>query len=428
MEQINANQPQECTKLHTEPLEKTAAAKIADFVDEKETIPIGSMVGTFAHPFTNSNTDVLISSYAHFTPPVMIVSEKRYGIKFNAVSGEKENNDSYKCLYYSTISGSIEENWFKRRELKLINDGDSRFFIENKDKGLDQLKKELVGEVAILTTVDLELKKRKISSDSDGLKEKFRVNNFLDFLPPLGTIIDIKVNDDYQKYHEKDGKISHRKSKLAVKLRWMNNTTFKYSEDYFPMVGLKVISKQGLTLEEYSKSILYYIKKDLTLENDSATSIRNLPLTFYDVIWNHYYYIYRFKNLFSGKLLGAKNSRTSIKKFEGNTELSIFQGNELEYKSALDFFNNSDKLNFEKKWFEIEYSDKNERYSKRIIYIKELIVEKESDMPKASEKDTGIIKANCLLRDGHIRHFNIRRIKGFREMPPEFKNNFVQEK
>lgn len=404
--------------------------KIRDYKEPDEKIPIGSIVSTYAHPFTESNNGILITNYAHFTPPLMVVGEKRYGARYNSITGEEEDNDSYKCFYYSTLSGCLEEHWFKRKEIKLINTGDNSFFIENKDTTIEKLKKDFFGHMAVMSSVDLELCKQKIWSDSEADVAKMKINNLLDYLPPVGTIIDFKTSEDYQKFSEKEGKISHRKSKVMVKLRWLNNITAKYSEEYFPMVALKLIKKETLELKEYGVSLYYETLKKIELE-DNKLFVAKTPLKFHDVIWEHYFYIYRFKDLFTGKLHDFKFNKlddiTQIGRVNLNTMESIFNGTDFQYKQVLGFFKENKKTNFEGKWFEIEYSDKNERYSKRIIYIDELIAEKaEGDKP--SGKDRLLIKANCLLRDGAIRHFNVFRIKSYREMPKEFVEYFVPKK
>lgn len=426
MMETNINEPSLSGEIDNQ---KNQIKPEPDYCEEWEKIPIGSVVSTYAHPFTESNNEILITNYAHFTPPLMIVAEKKYGAKYNSITGEEEDNDSYKCFYYSTLSGNIEENWFRRKEIKLINKGDNSFFIKNKDTSVENLKKNFFAEMAVLSSIDLELDKQKIWCDSEGDSTKLKVNNLLDFLPPLGTIIDFKVNEDYQRYSEKDRKISHRKSKVMVKLRWLNNKTAKYSEEYFPMVALKLIKKETLELKEYEVSLYYETQKKIELA-DSKLLVAKTPLKFHDVIWKHYFYIYRFKDLFTGKLHDFKfntlDDITQIDKVNPNNLKSIFNGTDLQYKQVLGFFKEEMKTNFEGKWFEIEYSDRNERYSKRIIYIDELIAEKaEGDKP--SGKDRLLIKANCLLRNGAVRHFNVSRIKSYREMPEEFVEYFVSK-
>lgn len=392
--------------------------KLTDYREPGEKIPIGSIVTTYAHPYSESNTEVLITSYSHFTPPLMIVSEKKYGTKYNPLSGDEEDNDNYNCIYYSTLSGSLEEKWFKREELKIISTGDPSFFNNHKGKGIEKLKKTLFGHMAILSSVDIEIGKKKIWSESVDQSSKSKVNNLLDFLPPLGTIIDVKLNDDYQKYTEKEGKITHRKSKLTVKLRWLNNKTGKHSEEYFPMVALKLIKKETLKLINYSSNAYYLLDQKLTLEGESRGVVSRIPVRFDCVIWNHYHYVYSFKNLFTQQNIEI-NNETLLSLVDLSHILDVTSFN----WDALSHFVMAKEAELKDKWYEIEYSDKNERYTKRIIKIIELTEEEAEDGTYKR-----ILQANCLLRDGKVRHFRVSRIKSYRELKGDFIKVFVKEK
>ncbi|WP_437919683.1 hypothetical protein [Sphingobacterium sp. LRF_L2] len=389
--------------------------KIPDYKEPNERCPIGSIVSTKAHPFRQSSSNVVIASYNHFTPPLMVVVEKKYGTKYNMTSGEKEDNDSYKCFYYSTLSGTIEENWFKKKELNVISEGEPSFFEKSKNISLEKLKTKFFGQMAILSTVDLELGKQKTWSDSDSEKEKLKVNNLLDFLPPLGTIVDFKFSDDYQKYNEKEGKISHRKSKIMVKLRWLNNITSKYSEDYFPMVGLRLIKKEELELKNYLPSLYYLLDAKIELEGSGRGVVSKIPVKLERVVWNHYYYKYSFTNLFT---------QTSIESDKVNqqepSDLSGILNIDAYNRDTLTHFSIEKASLVKDKWYEIEYSDKSERYTKRIVKVIELIEELQEDETKKR-----ILQANCLLRNGKIRHFRVSRIKSYRELNEDFVKTFI---
>jgi len=391
--------------------------------EKSEKITVGTIVSNLAHPYTSSNTNVLITSYAHFTPPLMIVVEKNYGFAYNTVTGEKEDNDSYKCLYYSTISASFELNWFKSREIKIIKEADNDIIISNKDKTIEVLKKELLGKMVILTSVDLELEKIKIWSDNDSEVSKTKTNNLLDFLPPLGSVIDVKYVEDHQKYNEKNGRIIHSKCKVIIKIRWLNNITSKYSEEYIPLVALKLVD---IKLKDHNVEAIYLEDKIIGLEGNACVNIKAIPLKFQDVIWKHYYYIYRFKNLFTNRLTNYYDASLlkikEIKIADYEEGKLIFHTPSLKYLNIPSFFKVDNIAFFEKKWFEIEYADKNGRYSRRIIYINELI---EENSATETIKKRILIKSNCLLREGKIRHFNVDRIRSFRVMPANFENIFL---
>ena len=381
---------------------------------EYEEIPIGTIVANLAHPYSADNTSVLITTYAHFTPPLMIVIEKNYGaIKYNQITGDKEDNDSYRCLYYLSINGSFESQWFKRRELKKISGGSLDLLNSAKDKGIDTLKKELLGNMAILTNVDLELDKKKIWSDNEGGILKEKVNNLLDYLPPLASIIDVKLNDDHQKYNEKNGKIIHRKSKVLVKLRWLNNITSKYSEDYIPLAALKIIDKQ-LELHNYTKGLTYLYSDPIILE-ESGITVSKAPLVLESIIWKHYFYVYRFQNLFTNQLQDVHYDEALDK-----VDLRHIINNSSFLNDSVNKFTKTSDENFKDRWFEIQYSDRNDRFTQRFIRIIEIFKD-----GKEEGNERSFIKANCLLRNGKIRHFRIERIKGYKEVHEDFVKTFI---
>lgn len=392
----------------------------------EEKISIGSIVANLAHPFHEANSNILITTYAHLTPPLMVVIEKNYGAKYNPLNGEEEDNDSYKCLYYSTINGSFELNWFKKRELKLISNDDTSSAKDYKSFSLEDLKKKLLGKMVILKSVDLELGKKKIWSDDDEEKQKMKTNNLLDYLPPLGSIIDIKYNEDTQKFNEKNGKPIHKKSKILIKLRWLNNITSKYSEEYIAFDALKLVE---IALMEFIPNQYYLDNSVINLEEIADKKVIKTPLKIKDILWKHYFYIYRFVDQFTGQIKALSSKKELLNISAANVEETkgieaILDVKEFNYKAISNFFKVENKADFEKKWFQIQYSDKNEKYTKRIIHIDELIVEKTTIEPI---KETRLLKANCLLRNGNVRHFNVARIRSYRELPNEFINAFVSK-
>lgn len=395
---------------------KNALIENSNNKEESEEIMIGFIVSNLAHPYTLNNTSILITNYARLTPPLMVVVEKNYGAKFSATTGASEDNDSYRCLYFSTTSGSFEYNWFKKREIKLIFKAQSNFINETEENTVENLKKRFLGKMAILTSVDLEMGKKKIWSDSDAEISKFKMNNLLDYLPPFGSVIDIKLNDDPQKYNEKNGKVIHKKSKALAKLRWLNNNTSKYSEEYIPIIALKSVE---INLKNYSSTLHYLYESPVELENNDSVKILKSPVRFKDAIWKHYYYSYRFIDLFTHKVLDMKDSETV--KITGPDDLSSLLDKTVFLHGSSSYFNKITEDNFLKKWYEIKYSDKNDRYTKRIIYINEFQEEQKEDGSVVK-----ILKANCLLRNGQIRHFRISRIRGYRKLTEDFEKTFVK--
>ncbi|WP_312139228.1 hypothetical protein [Sphingobacterium sp.] len=396
-----------------------------DLQDKDEKFILGSIVSTYAHPYQLDKTNIIITAYNHFTPPLMVVVEKKYSsTNYNPETGDKEYNEQCKCIYYCTQTGVLEENWFKINQLRLIHEGNLSFYKDNKDKSILELNK-LIGQKAILTSVDLELGKKQAWFDENTTNKKLKSKTLLDFLPPLGTIIAFEIVQDSRKFDEKKGNTLYRKSKLRVKIRWWNNHTSKFSEEYFPMTALKLINEKDLEIISYTNS---YLQKPTTITlEDSTISIKSTPCSLEEIIWKHYYYVYKYRNLFTNEIILLKREKAqSIKEIENIDPKileSIFSNVEQNNSPALNFFsdNSDDKKN---RWFKIEYLDKLNRLTQRIIFINEIKEEEHLSPFLETQKKLTII-GNCLLRNGKIRHFNVSRILKFKEIPAEFVKAFI---
>ena len=396
-----------------------------DLQDKDEKFTLGSIVSTYANPYQLGKTNIIITAYNHFTPPLMVVVEKKYSTtNYNPETGDKEYNEQCKCIYYCTQTGVLEENWFKTNQLRLIHEGNLGFYKDHKDKSILKLN-ELIGQKAILTSVDLELGKKQAWFDENTTNKKLKSKTLLDFLPPLGTIIAVEVVQDSKKFDEKKGNTLFRKSKLRVKIRWWNNHTSKFSEEYFPMVALKLICEEDLEIISYTNS---YLQKPTTITlEDSTISIKSTAYKLEEIIWKHYYYLYKYRNLFTNEIILLKKEKAqSIKEIENidpKTLEIIFSSVEQNNIQPLNFFKESSK-EITGKWFKIEYLDKMNRLTQRIIYINEIKEEEQLSPILETQKKLTII-GNCLLRNGKIRHFNVSRILKYKEIPADFVKGFL---
>lgn len=395
--------------------ESAAAADNSSEIVSEPTISLGSIVTTHAHPFHFQQTTPLVTTYANLTPPLMIVVEVKKGRKYDAETGEKEVH-TYKCIYYSTKGGQFVECWFRKHELKLIATPDSTINDEKKET-LAALKKKYLGTAVTLKSVDLELGKKNIWTNSTETKTNWKQNNLLDFLPPLATVIDVKYLEHPHKHDEKDGLPIHEKSTVVYKIRWMNNTTSKFSEEELPGSALRLVQAE-LTLEPYEVGSVYLYQELINLEDRPNLGLKKTPVTYERVVWKHYYYVYYFRNVFTNQTISLRSK--NLKKISKIVDTSPTDVHNILF--SLDFKENSGILEFpdkslvENKWFEIQYLDRANRFTKRIIFITTVEEMGDSeDKPKVL-----ILKANCLLREGKIRHFNADRILRYRELPEVF--------
>ncbi len=400
-------------------MEDQLTAKTEPTERKGKTIKIGNIVAVKNHPYQQNNTKIKIAAYNHFTPPLMVVIEKKSGKGYSADTGEKDC-DLYNCIYYSTTNGAFEKNWFKGDQLKSLEDSDESFYKDNRNKSLSSLKKDLIGKLVTLRTVDLELQKKQVYQDSFGKVQKLKEKNLLDFLPPIGTIISVSTDENHSKYHEKSGKKVLSKNRVLLKLRWFNNKASKFSEEDVPLSALKETIPHEVL--DFNRDEVYLYSQEISLEGNEKTVVTQTPIQFQDIIFSHYYYEYRFKNLFTGKWFSIPQDRIdrfipcpptgwdSFKEnWKGSKELSV------------DFFTADNESFWKNAWFQIGYLDKKGAYTHRIIYISDLLSLKD-------EKKKGkIAKANCLLRDGAERNFRTLGILYYKELSPKFKEVFVSE-
>lgn len=372
--------------------------------NKKPPIKLGSIVSLKSHPYKSSNQNVKIIAYAQFTPPLMVVIGCKKATKYNTETGELENN-SILTVYYNSKKGKHEENWFKETELEFISDPKTGSE-DLSEKSLSALKNKWVGKQAIVTSVDLELGKLQIYKDSE-----LNGKTLLDFLPPLGTIINVSEEKQYQTFNDKNGEIILEKARYMGKLRYYNNFSHKMSEEYVALSALKlVLGNEGLP--SLKKGELYKYPDLNGLLNNKELNLKRIPVKFLDVIFKHYYYEYRFENIFNGKIISL--SQEDVGAVLDNW-LRICKLNTL-YEdgfSSLDALNSktTDEKCWLKKWFCIKYLDKKGKSTTRVIYVCEV-----NSYKDFYGRDRSFIKALCLLRNGAERHFNFENIVAIKEV------------
>ena len=360
----------------------------------------GDIVSTLAHPFISHERPIPPGNFIHMVPPCMVISEIKKSEDFNTETGEKE--DSFKCLYYSNEKGQFVEHWFKGHELKLlVSDG-------GKDEGEDSyslanLRAEFIGKTAILKTVDLELMKLKLSSDHPGEIGKRRENRITHFLPPLGTVISIRRSEEKPHYSRKTGEIIHEKPEWLFKIRFYNNAASKFSEDELPM---NVLIYPKVELADYIEGKYYrlQLKQELKFEDNANVSIKYVPIQFVSAIWNHYYYKYRFRNVFTGEIIdwldGNLGSCQEFEEWHKNETLRQYGFKDIPDPDTA-------------QWLEIQYLDKLYRNTTRIVYIKTV--------------DKDLLSTNCMLRNAAIRHFRKDGIQLYRCIDSGLMNVFFYD-
>lgn len=373
---------------------------------------IGNLVSLKNHPFS-LNSDTKIGANALMTPPIMVVTEILYQKKYNSDSEEKENLPmQVLCTFYNSKNSSYERHWFKANEIIEIIKEEELEGIEKKDMSADNhssLKTNYNNNLVVLLSADAELGKKKISWSKDKDDEKFRIESYLDFLPPVMTVLDIVENDKFLKdrRNSEDGELKKDSSKYLLKCKWFNPTKQTFSEELIPYKIVEKVSVDFDKLEVIKAGIsgenLFKIPKEIQLEASKKTIFNFSLVEIKDIILlNH-----RVKILYKDLLLNKVESSflEKIDLVKSNLRFEDIIGEKYpDYSSRS--YNNIHNLQWEiNKFYKINYIDKKGRFTSRIITN----CEKTEFETEDGEKEIFII-ANCLLRNGHIRHFKLKNI------------------
>ncbi|WP_437920016.1 hypothetical protein [Sphingobacterium sp. LRF_L2] len=386
----------------------------------REALKLNDIVTLKSHPYQISYTEPKIGAYAKFTPPLMIVFEVLNKSTHDTLTGLKDSNH-YKCLFYSTSEGKFEKLWFKGEELKFIREINKTNFGVN-SPNINEWKKELIGKEVVLQTVDLELGKQKTFQDIVDGRSKMKDSTLLDYLPPVGTIMDLKFEDDYIKHNEKTGKISSQKQALQAKIKWLNNESGKISDDIVPLECLKLVTFNDIqVLYESRKTYLLPLQSRKQLESNVNLYYKAYPVYLKSVTFKHYYYVYNTSNKFSKKSVAYPESFPveSIVNFDEILKNGHDLGSLIQIQA---FFSEENVEIFKGKWYYISYIDQQNNYTERIIYVQ--------DFPRSDEENIGesrrTLRSNCLLREGAIRNFRVNGIKKCIELPNDFEKMFFE--
>lgn len=397
-----------------------------------DSFSIGDFVSLKNHPYLYDNDFAKIAANADMTPPVMIISEILNKDEYNITNG-KNLEKQFKCIYFSHKDGKYHENWLKENHVKKLSKIktylDSKTLKNIDTYELNYLKEIYSGQQVCLTNVDFELNKKKVFIENSDGKKIHREKNHLDFLPPVMIIIDIIKNKEEKRYSNKTKNFLEKDcSKYLFKCKWYNNNSSSYSEDLFPSHILGLVKSQNDLIDTVSiplkgsYSLILKLKKKIKLET-SSSQLDSYIVKPIELVFKHYYYKLSYFDQFK-----RENSSISLDDL-------VYEKND--YLNSIYYIHN--KLIFEEKYprygttlkhitetifnvndyFLITYVDKLNRITKRIIKVsgKDVYSEKNIINEEDKEKEYFFIIANCLLRNGCIRHFNLEQIKEAIKIP-----------
>lgn len=389
-------------------------------------IKIGDLVSLKNHPFGLGFDNVKISALAFMTPPVFVVSEiMNSKIEFDGETGE-EKPKQVKCLFYSHKSHKFENYWFNIKHLKLIsefywedNEEDKNVDFANKrgeistsldsnlsDIGigypksmlLNDLKNTFLNQQVILKTCDYELGKIKTTFSKVDNKSTQKINSHLDFLPPVLTVIDVKLNDEKIAFNIKSGNQKKITSYFLLKCKWYNPLSGGFSEDFIPIETIELVPKTkslDLITDLIVNKLFFKQNFDNHITLNCGIVINYSYIQPTELIFNHYKYQLSYYDFF-------KNKFSKIDLLEIDFDGKNVKLNELiiekipEYKTTFQDFSSVKDYVFKKNhYYRITYKDLQDKITRRVIYVKEFIKDK-------------VIIADCLLRDGEERHFRLK--------------------
>lgn len=435
----------------------------------------GNLVVYKTHPYFKDKIGFKISGYTDYTSPILNIIEVKNN-KYDPETGNSLGNHLH-CIYYDSKNGKFIKRWINSKLTTEITykENQNPFFstiVLTSGASEISLKKEInlsyLNRKVSLKSVDIELQKKKINREFK--KGELIETNHLEFLPPIMTIIGYRFIDDKKKYCEETGEFN-----LEFKCKWYNSSTKSFSEEFIHYKALYLIKETSeltedtdpLTdaLESINSNKLIKIKLEnyLKLEGlNPGITIKNTLVEPKDVFFNHYYYKLQYIDYCS-----QKNEAIIIKnKFEYYDPIEVWGQIYPSYDSKNRRLNIYDCKFNSGEYFYITYIDQFERRTKRIIRVSELLIfvndfynldediqetlrDKGEDYIELNEeilseikklnkekiheffncqKLSIMIKANCLLRNGEIRHFRFDRVLRVREIingEEIFENNIV---
>lgn len=393
---------------------------------------IGDLVSLKSHPFNIFN-ESLIGAFVDNTPPIMVISEV---LKSNSYDTESEEVDietkkakklpnQYLCYFYSSKTSSFEKHWFKQNEIKKIdfdteNNQEKVTKTEDKVSLLNKYKDNLV----VLKSADLELSKKKTTWSRTKEEDINKTQAFLEFLSPVMTVIEVVENQNFNKdrVNPKNGEIKRESCKFLLKCKWFNPIKQTFSEEIIPYKILQLVEFNSNKIEFIekginTKNVFQLIEKDLniSLEN-SRYSFNKYIIELKEVVFQNHLMKIFYKNLINNKIESKIIENLEI--IDSEKEFKQFVDSEFPNYSNSEY-NNPLKLEWQKdKFYKIDYLDKKGKFTTRIITnckVEEFETEDE-------EKDVKFVIANCLLRDGKIRHFRVSNITARSELKDDFKD------
>ncbi|KIA88932.1 hypothetical protein OC25_25715 [Pedobacter kyungheensis] len=356
-------------------------------------LKIGDLVTLKSHAYLNDLTSVLITGDHSALPPIMIVKEIRQ-IKNEAVSSEQ--NFLIKCIWFSSKSNALQENTFKGIHLR---------HLETKEK-LDQTEVISEGDLVLLKSTELELKKRKstfsVEESSNAIADKNTQSALLNYLPPILHVISIK------EFKVKDtadtDKTFFLQPKKKVKCFYYNAHSDRISEIELPSESLSIVEPLEenllMDLNSYISDKSYVLCRD---EHDKMLVLQPKTISF-----RSGFYFLRAYEIISGRNIEINISNDIVYKRIESIVAAVSPVAEMSYlakeKITDDLIEKIKLAKSEKLYLRLKYKNKNDEISSRTV--SNFFFQKKPEEDSVPRYLTGY----CHLREEE-RTFNIKRIQ-----------------
>ena len=344
-------------------------------------LQIGETVILPQHPFS-LNKELKIGGNANYTSPILNVADVLIARGYDATTvnliPQKKSSQAL-CYFYSNKLGTFEKHWIsfaeisnifepdpKDFELKIINGKlcsdfkvtDEVIGITKRELDKDELKDKFIYKNVVLKSANLELQKQKLHLQhylED--KNKYTIENYHEFLPPMMTVIDIVDNKNFynDRLDEKSGIIKRLPSKYFLKCKWFNPVKQSFSEELLPPriveeVYLPSVKLISLLLDKSQNNKIYTLKRNGEKSLAKIKNVVQIHHTFRVVFWD---------------VLLQKNCSEVL-----NDSLEI-QNTDLELKNLfevpIEISEIDDIVVSKDEYYQIKYLDRANRVTTRII-------------------------------------------------------------
>lgn len=382
-------------------------------------IKLGDIVALKSHPFTATNTDVIIGGEAQQLSPLMAVVEIVIESKnnFDEQTKDSKGKKQCKCIWFSNKSSQFEEAWLSDNLLKIISSNEKKGEVEAKleKEGFSEdaieslitthkLEKFAVGQIVSLKTLKFELDKKKSTLKTQGYNSKdVHISALLSFVPPTMQVIGKSKNENKEPIFDvKSGEKKRFISKNLIKCKWYNPSLDKMSEKLLPPEILQIIppvNQELLDKIQDSKYIKIKYKDVHTLVKYQNISVSS---GYYSLIAFNY--------------LSNKIEEFELDKIEDVGSIdNYYISKHLDFEALGDDFTPKniqlhqdaiiDYAITEKKYIQIEYKNKNGGISTRTLKnFQELKV-------KVGETDFDTYLVGFCMTKQDNRHFKLERIE-----------------